>query len=47
MSPEERKIWLNDVLLQSSVQLTYKKLASLKMTGQMVNIIDYWNVIDF
>lgn len=38
---------LDKLLLENSVQKTYAKLSQMKMTGKMVNMVDYWIAIDF
>lgn len=47
LSKDQKKEMLDKLLLENSVQKTYAKLSQMKMTGKMVNMVDYWIAIDF
>lgn len=47
LSPEQRKNILISHLLEGRVATTYDKLVERKLAGSMLNLIDYWTLIDF
>jgi hypothetical protein len=47
LKDEERKTVLIDLLYEGSVVKTHRKLVEWKMSGGMVNMVDYWELINF
>lgn len=47
LNPSERKKILIDQLLSGSVSATYTKLLQKGFVGKTINIINYWNLIEY